>query len=217
MSLIFLYLGVVFYIFIFDVEIEYLFLYTYLTALVISPLKNIKVSNFNFKEIESHFLHILLFSALFLFLYGFQMLYYENFQINRLLFHFNSDIVPDILKNTISFYKEWTPKLFDNSLIDLICTVIFNLFLIVIKIIGLVIAIPIVVCSIIYMIFIGGFIALINSIIAVIIIALMLYPIIFANKNIMNIVDKDELKYGQFLKNYIEISKIILFFIFVAI
>ncbi|QIR75854.1 hypothetical protein [Sulfurospirillum diekertiae] len=145
------------------------------------------------------------------------MLYYENFQINRLLFHFNSDIVPDILENTISFYKEWTPKLFDNSLIDLICTVIFNLFLIVIKIIGLVIAIPIVVCSIIYMIFIGGFIALINSIIAVIIIALMLYPIIFANKNIMNIVDKDELKYGQFLKNYIEISKIILFFIFVAI
>lgn len=145
----------------------HLFKYIYATSTHSFSLKVINKNNFNLKQIEGHFCQILRVSSSFL--YIFQMLYYDNFQINRILFHFDSDIMPcDSLEGTISFYKLWMTS-YDllNPPFMIIGTLLMDAILLVIKIIGLPIAIIIIVLSILYMIFIGGFIALVNSAITI--------------------------------------------------
>jgi len=43
------------------------------------------------------------------------------------------------------------------------------------------------------------------------------FPFVFANHSTMQIANKNALSWGDFFQKYLEISKIILFFIFVAI
>lgn len=219
MSLILIYLSIVFYIFMFDIEIEYLFLYVYISTLILSPLKNIKKDNFNFKEIESHFFITLVSSSIFLLFYGIQMLYYDNVQVGRFLFHIDSHFVPGIFTKTINFYMLWFTDFsdFPNNMYDFISSLFKDILLSGIKLLGLPIAFAIVIGSIVCMIVTGSFFILINLAIIVLILGSMILPFFIANLSTMKIGNNFDLISGATVIKYLELSYITLFFIFVAV
>ncbi|MDQ7062526.1 MAG: hypothetical protein Q9M43_15980 [Sulfurimonas sp.] len=218
MSLIILYFIFILYVISSYVELEVLFLYNYLGILLISPLKNIDLTtDYSWKNNETTFYNILLFSSVFLIFYLLQLYYYGNFQVSRFLFDFSDELylIPSSVKDVYKFYIEWFPN-DDNNLAALL----FNIFLFIVKLIGFVFALAYVILvmifHIIYLLFVGGISLILNGGISLIILAAMIVPI-FISYGAEPIKKRKKNRSFIFMRNYIEVSILMLFFIFIAI